>query len=313
MLTAWISQISCEDLGYNYRTLFHPTMKEPQQSTLTLHYQPSLLIKQTSTKAIITQILDIWSLSSRCPLDHQGPPQITGSWLTTLTEPFDTSVTGTAHPFWLMKSLTWILDNFDNLKQHPIPKVIGPLLGILLLLPPPSIRQSAPIWKQQRQRKCSTQNKDKESVQLGRPSPICKPAACHLAQEAICCYCNFCHYSFYCRPTFCWIATFAITFSTYSALFTYSIANCRLFVGLPARARRVQVPWAVRRPFRRQPAVIGHILHCRLWPVWRPKNQTKFKLVCNTRSQSQSWSSFTNSSEWKHFGQISQSLPSFII
>ena len=82
MLPAWISQISCEDLGYNYRTLFHPTMKEPQQSTLTLHYQPSLLIKQTSTKVIITQILDIWSLSSRCPPDHQGPSQITGSWLT---------------------------------------------------------------------------------------------------------------------------------------------------------------------------------------------------------------------------------------
>ena len=87
---------------------------------------------------------------------------------------------------------------------------------------------------------------------------------CSLAQEAICCYCNFCHYSFYCRPTFCWIATFAITFPTYSTLFTYSIANCLLFAGLPARARRVQAPWAVRRPFRRQPAVIGHILHCRL-------------------------------------------------
>ena len=214
-----------------------------------------------------------------------------------------------------MKSLTWILDNFDNLKQHPIPKVIGPLLGILLLLPPPSIRQSAPIWKQQRQRKCSTQNKDKESVQLGRPSPICKPAACHLAQEAICCYCNFCHCSFYCRPTFCWIATFAITFSTYSTLLPILLPiadflrDCQPEHG----GCRCLGQWEGLLGGNRRSSGISCIVDCD--QCGDQKINTKFKLFCilNVPWQSQSWSSFTNSSKWKHFGQISQSLPSLTI
>ena len=207
------------------------------------------------------------------PPDHQGPPQITGSWLIPLAKPFETPVTVIAHPFCLMKSLTLILDNFDNLKLHPLPKVIGPLLGILLLLPPPSIRQSAPIWKQQRQRKCSTGTA--LTYLQTRRLPSCARSNLLLLQLLP---------LLLLLPTnFCWIATFAITFPTYSTLFTYSIANCLLFAGLPARARRVQAPWAVRRPFRQQPAVIGHILHCRLWPVWRPKNQHKIQTFLHTQ------------------------------
>ena len=160
---------------------------------------------------------------------------------------------------------------------------IGPLLGILLLLPPTSFHQAVRTYlkttktkivfnPKQRQRKRST-GAALTYLQTRR-LPSCARSNLLLLQLLP---------LLLLLPTnFCWIATFAITFSTYSTLFTYSIANCRLFAGLPARARRVQVPWAVRRPFRRQPAVIGHILHCRLWPVWRPKNQHKIQTFLHT-------------------------------
>ena len=92
ILPAWISQISCEDLGYNYRTLFHPTMKEPQQPTLTLNHLCSLNKNQPKQS---------WHKHSIFGASHLDAHPITKALHRSLAagspppaKPFDTPVTG---------------------------------------------------------------------------------------------------------------------------------------------------------------------------------------------------------------------------
>ena len=224
-----------------------------------------------------------------------------------------------------MKSLTWISDNIDNLKLHPISKVIVPLLEITLLLPhtqtPPPLAPtsgSLHIFENNKDKESvQTQNKDKENVQLGRPSPICKPAACYLAQEAICCYCNFCHYSFYCRPTFAGLRLLPLhslpilPFSPILLPIADFLRDCQPEHGGCRRLGQ----WEGLLGGNRRSSGISCIVDCE--QCGDQNINTKGKLFCildvRSQSQSQSWSSFTNSSKWKHFGQISRSLPSLTI